>query len=137
MSFNLTKGTISLVLISLISITMIAFMMQHASYYGVEVPEQYQGAFDNFDALQNEYGNSQQTIEQGEVDEAQSDLGVFTSAITAVRQLGNIGQFASSVLNDLALFLKIPSYWVQGLFVIVGILILSSIVAFFSRGHKP
>ena len=137
MSFTLTKATITLVIISLMSISLITFMMGYDDFYGVDVPVEYQDSFNNYDALQEEYSEVQQTVEQGEVEESSSDFGVFKSAITAVRQLGNIGVFANNILNDLARFLRIPDYWIQGLFLVLAILIVSGILAFFTRGASP
>lgn len=137
MSFNLTKSALALVMISLFSITIVAFMMSWSSFYGVTVPDQYQDSFNNFDDLQSQYGNVQQTIETGEVQDSNSDWGVFKAAITAVRQMGNIGVFANSVLTDLATFLHIPRYWLDGFFLMLGILITAAIIAFFTRGAQP
>jgi len=137
MSFNITNSTIALLLISLISVGTVTFLLNYGDFYGVEVPEEYQDSYNNYNQIQEDYSQAEQDLREGDVDAGNDGLGFLKSTYTALKQLGNIGSYANSALNDVAKFLHIPNYFIVGFFTLLAILITASILAFLGKGARP
>jgi hypothetical protein len=136
-TYSLTGLTIAILFIGIVVVGFTGLYVSMATSYGVEVPDEYQNMFYEFEEAQALIIQTEQTVGEGQINEDAQDIAIFKAAITAGKQIRNSAKIAMSMLTDSAKLFSVPMAIIGGILAIIIFATSMAFLAFVMRGRAP
>lgn len=132
--FN-TKLILAIFVVGIAAIVFSNLLFIGTSEYGLEVPEKYENAFNQYEENKVLYNETQDIIESGGIDTGASDVAIFKNAIVTARQMQSSGNLFLAFMGDVSLILGIDPA-VVGIVISIVFFLITMGVIYFLVGRK-
>lgn len=132
MGFN-TNLIIATILVSLASFVMIGGIIEVATYYNIPVDDQLQGSFDEYEATQAQFEETQTIIQGGDINEEGFDQAIYKNVIVAGKQVQAQSEVSMSFLNQINKYIPIQATIIAMLGTILFVLTLFGFLSMITK----
>lgn len=137
MTFSVTNMTVSLIVVAILGIAFSGFYFGLASNYNVDIPEEYENLYNEFQQTQELIIETENVVGEGTINEDAQDIAIFKAAITAGKLIRNSAKILITSLTDAAKIMSIPQAIIGAIIAIIILMVSMAFLSFVTRGRTP